>query len=763
MAIFMLPNFAFALIQNTNYPHIKVGAVNYWSSWLTQSEADKAKIKEWQANHLDMAIGGANLLQYNANVLSGGYIDHVYVYPSAINRQYTVVNGVRTLIPASVRQTAADNGFVFEDMLAHMSVNYQVPASYAHTGMDRFDSGETNSIGTYVNGVLLLNGSAYTDKTTAAYDATSADVSITDKLLIGSSDPFADINFVLSTVATDKTVTVDYWNGSSWVTLIGTDGYLDGTNGLTQNGLITFIPPYDWTKTSFNNSLPKWWVRFTVSGAGTSPVASRIYGDNQLATDGSNNSRGWNANDPNIIGTGELAYNPTPPANATAKFRHQARLTGMWAANAVFGNPSNIQNGKRTWATYNADAAKGILSLSNGKLMMFDDGNVGPIITAPANALTNYSDITGNAQTERIASYAYTKQLIQQAYPDVKVGSNTRTMDFAYAGDWNLNEVTPETINIKGTTKFDAINPSGLYSESFDAYLPANNPNNIAGVMNFLDSTSYGKVDGSGNWYPWDRGYRSPILALATYYIGANENTYFGLNIGGTSYGYYSSPGVVHYFSPSTTILTQELPQANTAAIQDIYGADFSAFPPAATIRVGNNIFYSYTKINNTHLRTTLPSKVYSAWPVGTTVSFVVEKNLALDTIPENVEYESWGGWFPAIEANVGTPTESRNLTWKLWSEIGGSAAASGNVWKRDYTNALILVRPNNWDTTAAWANTPGLIELGGTYYPLTVLGRTGGPITSIQLKTGEGAILMKAPIGTDPIAPATPTGLSVQ
>jgi len=752
MAIISVSHPVIAMEQATNYSHIKVGAQNFWSAYLTGFTAtQKEAIKSWQASRLDIATGGANLLPYNSSTITGGYTDTVQVY------------AYHTYL---VRNVAEAKGFVFEDMWLHSNENYQVLDSWKHSGMDRFDIGEVNANGFYSNGVFVLNGSTYTDKTTAAYDTTANDVIVADKLFIGYFEPFADINFVLSTVAVGKTVAADYWNGSTWTTLTPAT---DGTNGFTQSGLFNFIPPADWQRTAVNGSRVKWWVRFTVAGSGgTSPVASRIYGDNQLVTgDGVNNSRGWDAGSQTIVNTGELAYNPTPPLKAQAKFRHQARVTGMWSPNATYGNHSDVQKGVPTWATYMGEEAKRNLAILNKGGYMFDDGNADPGISSPSDILFAHTDghtgFTAQMLTEaRGASLEYAKNLIKASYPTVKVGSLVRTPYICYKLDWCQTEDAGYANNISSLIYNYSASTDlyGKYRLGFDSLLPFNNPNNTAGIMVIMDTYSTGIVDTAGTWYPWDRGNRSPILALAAYYIGANENTYFGYNIGGTNYTYYGSPGTYYYWSPTSTILTQAIPANSVAAKYDVYGEDFSGFPASGRVKIGDSVYKAYTKISNTQLRFGENGyKVYVAHLQGTKIQYSVEKNMALDVIPENVEFEAWGMWFPAIGVNVGSPIEVRNTTWKTWQEIGGTSYTSSGVWKRDYTNALILLRPSYSSSSAAQMNTySNPIDLGGTYYPLFATGKTGAAITSIQLRTGEGAILMKAPIESNVPAPPPPT-----
>jgi hypothetical protein len=108
----------------------------------------------------------------------------------------------------------------------------------------------------------------------------------------------------------------------------------------------------------------------------------------------------------------------------------------------------------------------------------------------------------------------------------------------------------------------------------------------------------------------------------------------------------------------------------------------------------------------------------------------------------------SWNRhWLPAATYNVGQPTGE-------WSVF-----ASGNdpsnyhltyrVYQRSYTNALVLYKPLSY---AQGANNPGSLGsgtatthyLGGTYRLLRANGSLGSPVTSITLRNGEGAILIR-------------------
>ena len=765
---FALPHFAEALFQQTNYSHIKLAAQNFQSHWLTGSKmtnadgsmhtittAEANAMKAWEAAHIDLFTGGDSLLSFNPNTISGGYQDNTFVYLQNLNQ---------------VRDSAAAHGFNFEDMLWHSKVDYQVSTNpdWRWTAPSVFDSQEVNSIGVYQNGVLLYDGTTYSDVTNYATASTvpnhkAGGVVVTNQFLVGSSDPFDQVNFSLSAVAAGKTVTVEYWNGA-WTTLAITDG----TNNLTTNGQVYFSPPSDWSKTSFNGSYQKWWVKFTVTGTGTNPTIASITGDNWLSNNGTYNSRGWDETDGgncpgsncHIVnyGQGELEYNPTPPTGASAKFRHQARLTGIFGSNAVLGNPSNIQNGQITWANFLADRALMQLNAGNGNGFLFDDGNGSAQIYAPVNMLTTNintaTDFVGS-QTQaqaRYAAYTETINLIKANpnFANIKIGTLSQTHNLWALGDYDMWECAENPPNMSAGFS-NIYQPDYIYGNSFDSFLTANNPTNTKGIFMPCDDYTTGYsvgVDYGGGWVPWDRANRGPILTLAQYYIGANDNMYFNYNNGYSSYNQYNFPGAYHYWSTNSTPLTTALTVNTLSGTVNIYGADFSAFPSSAYVLIGDQVYYYTSKSSNTHL--VVYGTIQDAQPINTPIKFLVDGNFALSNPPAGAQMESYGMWFPAEAVDIGAPVSARSI--------------SGDVSRRYYANALILARLGTYSATAASLTVPSApIELDGTYYLLNADGTTGPPITEIALRNSEGAILMKAPVGNDIIAPNAPSSLSVQ
>jgi hypothetical protein len=103
--------------------------------------------------------------------------------------------------------------------------------------------------------------------------------------------------------------------------------------------------------------------------------------------------------------------------------------------------------------------------------------------------------------------------------------------------------------------------------------------------------------------------------------------------------------------------------------------------------------------------------------------------------------------WSPAVNVNVGAPAGAMRVF-----ATGGdpaNAALTYQVFARDYGNALVLYKPLSYaqgvgaGTTAdATATTH---QLGGNYRVVNANGTLGPVVTSVTLRNGEGAILVKA------------------
>ncbi|MFM8275018.1 MAG: Ig-like domain-containing protein, partial [Gemmata sp.] len=103
--------------------------------------------------------------------------------------------------------------------------------------------------------------------------------------------------------------------------------------------------------------------------------------------------------------------------------------------------------------------------------------------------------------------------------------------------------------------------------------------------------------------------------------------------------------------------------------------------------------------------------------------------------------------WSPAVNVNVGQPAGAMKVF--ATGTDPSNTALSYQVLAREYQNALVLYKPRSYaqgkgeGTTAD--NTATTHQLGGTYRAVNANGTLGAAATSITLRNGEGAILVKA------------------
>jgi hypothetical protein len=161
-------------------------------------------------------------------------------------------------------------------------------------------------------------------------------------------------------------------------------------------------------------------------------------------------------------------------------------------------------------------------------------------------------------------------------------------------------------------------------------------------------------------------------------------------------------------------------------------------------------------------LKSPPPVAVLDSLPLGgsptdprTQIATLAEYYLLAD--PKTTFLDPFGGaapgttwaqhWFGALTYNVGQPKGE----WSLFATGTDPAnhALTYRVYQRSYSNALVLYKPLSYATSA---RSPGSLsgstattqKLNGTYRPLRANGTLGAPVTSISLRNGEGAILIK-------------------
>jgi hypothetical protein len=627
-------------------------------------------------------------------------------FPGLIWSEYIDAKGLAMVSEyAPLSDFAQLKGISAEAMLAHSKIDFTYTRGQAWGGMDKFDAFEISG-GTQVKGIMLESAGVYTDKTATAYAGSSPWTTIDKNLYIGSELPFDFATFDVRTAATSLVGTWQYWNGSTWATLTVTDG----TSGMTVDGTISFTPPSNWARTIVNGSRNKYFIKFAFTSATSAPVINTIKGDPWYKDGINSHCRGWDATDSNRINVGtEVEYNPTPPAGATAKFRHQARLS-FWASNHHYFNITNQQTidgtTKLSVAAFLAYKIKILHDAVAFNTIKLDDAVITMSLSDPGivPSDTDYGISTAaELITASYNQYAAVNEYIHTLIPGLLVGGNPyiadattmTTVHFVKAGDYTVNEGLNDARNTGGTNPMLATpDPRGWLT--YDDFLTLNDAGHPwYEIIIYTDNsaTTYSPSSVGGPW-AWDRANRGPIAALSKHLIGQNPGVYFNYHAAGS--GYYD-------------------------VIDEVYLKDSSV------------------------------------------------RHLSVDAAPTIDLVDHWGAYFPAMDANIGIPDAAgynggaRDTAWILGTTATLNNAGSGtshNLWRRDYTNAIVLHRSNGTAGMggADYATYSLPIDLGGTYYPLKADGTTGDAITSIQLRRSEGAILMKAPAGgpADTVPPVT-------
>ena len=170
-----------------HYPNTSNGAVLYGAELSYAPSSLWSTINNWLGNHFDWILGG------------GGTGDPHGTNPANLGHAYyaSYVDMPRVpLLSGYQFQTAAmSHGFVIENIFLHANVD---SALTAYSGTNRFDAFDpTNSLGTYLGGVFVYNGSTYADVTRASW--VGGTTTIANTLYAGYLEPFDQMNFVIST------------------------------------------------------------------------------------------------------------------------------------------------------------------------------------------------------------------------------------------------------------------------------------------------------------------------------------------------------------------------------------------------------------------------------------------------------------------------------------------------------------------------------------------------------------------------------------
>jgi hypothetical protein len=377
----------------------------------------------------------------------------------------------------------------------------------------------------------------------------------------------------------------------------------------------------------------------------------------------------------------------------------------------------------------------------------------------------NYTEMAGTDHFgENVETYKAARDHLRSLMPGAKVCANSAVWDMVRQGDCFLVELASEVH--KGGTFSVAVaaDKRGWSSGSYDQLAPENNPNNTKGVYTAWDTAGSDFI-ANGSYVAWDRGNRGPITALAAYYIVANQNTRLAYNTEGWV---YNKTDNFQYIDASPNFRTSAATGSNmtNGAVKYISG-DFTNFPAeykssssTLLVKIGTTgEFLPVWKVSNTQLATT--DVMAFPYAAGTGIYVIREGNQSKMTLPPSERIVMFSNTFPAAGVNIGLPDTSglnggrRMMPWKTAAESG----TAGGIQRRDFAGAIVLHAPGSGGASGAVLSNYGVaMPLGGTFYPLKSDGSTGAGITSIRLRTGEGAILLKAPVGGTITAPPATT-----
>jgi hypothetical protein len=750
--------------RTMQWPHsVKSAAIPYlWSITTT----------EWLRQNFDILFNGNPDLSsssdiYPANVI---YTNGAGWYPNGTTLKFVV-------------DVATARGWAnYEDVFLHAIADYATPNGPTWHGMDQFDiwdkdpdylNGGGVNPRAVRNGVLLYHNGSFSDVSVGIYMQKGPyTIANGDQLFIGYTEPFDLMNFNLAVGRADGAVSWSYWNGSAWVDLTIDQG--DSTAGLSSSGTVQFTPPATWQQTSVNNSHAKWWVRLSIDGASTSPQIAQLAGDNWLsasATCNPNacNARGWNATDPHRvnIGLGNLEYNPTPPPNATARFRYQARGTGYSAANYLTGNPNSVDPKTGDVMMAQAKAAESEAAVTYYSTMgQYGNGDFFDNIGGRNYWTSDNSDLPPGKTIDDGFPQMFQQMapLIQAAFGnDFTISANLNCLGTCLAG-----VLAQTSMSLQERTAVSTIFGHYYYATNYMDPFAVGTYKRVLGFFDtyhfqaLYDPCAFNTPYHCPSYHYWAQNDLSPMHTLAGYLMGMNNNTVFEYNTQGW---YYGLTDEVFVMNTASTTLAEPVVTDIDDTPQSIHVVDGSSFQDTHSLRyvlkIGNDWITATpgSDINHYNLNTGYGTVYLTQdYPIGTTVQSAVVKHIMKNGMPAYNNVFLWGTWFPAMKADFGQPDANgfnggNRGVWYTGAQIGGSAdCGNGNcppLERRDFTKALVLQRamadyePNEWETPSKVIQLP---SCPGCQWRRLHADLTLDPASTTVTLTGqESAIFMKA------------------
>ena len=303
--------------QSYNFPNLHLLTVQYGNGSIAAPM--KPQVAQWLASHFDYNIGGHIDLTSYPSTRWAGYQDGAGAYTGEL---YSWVHDVAAKTASTTKTCCCTSTRTMRSRLGLTWIGSRPVRLLRATLLA--EQRRWISALMHATAHFWSRGWDLHRRDVRACTTTNIRRQLPIKLYLGYAEPFDLVNLNVYTGRSGGSLTGSIGMGPAGRPLPCVRTL---PRGVTATGTVQFNPPSNWRPTVVNGSRSKYWVRMNLTGATTAPVLSKVFGDDWFSHYGTNNCRGWNKTDSHRInvGLGNLEYNPTPPANASARFRYQAR------------------------------------------------------------------------------------------------------------------------------------------------------------------------------------------------------------------------------------------------------------------------------------------------------------------------------------------------------------------------------------------------------------------------------------------------------
>lgn len=316
---------AFSWPTTQHFPSVK------YAGYITRSDTNyivpgtNTTIRDWEAAHYDFIPSGKRYTEYRQ---TNPTVPLTYY---SLMRYELWHDGDKW---AYMRNYAKDHNFSFDDFFVHFAEDSDMTGNFV-------DGSQPDKFFYVYDNIYNISNNAYSGTNSWSFGKANGNT-----LAIGYFDKFDEINFNFTTAAgsgfdgiweysggNDSTRNVSTWKALAVIS--------DSTNKMTSSGQVKFSPPSDWTIGMVNNShfdqaeAQEYFIRFRITNAVTQyprGVGKGIFGASFYVPDATNKIAhiyGWDENaDKNNDDYLDATEWPNRAANKNARFKWWSRLPG---------------------------------------------------------------------------------------------------------------------------------------------------------------------------------------------------------------------------------------------------------------------------------------------------------------------------------------------------------------------------------------------------------------------------------------------------